>query len=68
MYNTLNRGLPFTCTETQLIEFFENCSVQSVHFCQGGDGRPTGEAFVELNSLRDAKEALKYDRKDLGRR
>lgn len=32
------------------------------------DGRPTGEALVELESQQDFENALKHDRQNMGRR
>ena len=62
------RGLPFSCTEAELIEFFSKCSVQAVHFTKNREGRPSGDAYIEMNSLRDVKEGLKYDKAMMGQR
>ena len=62
------RGLPFSCTETELIEFFSKCSVQTVHFTKNREGRPSGDAYIVMNSLRDVKEGLKYDKAMMGQR
>ena len=62
------RGLPFSCTEAELIEFFDKCSVQAVHFTKNREGRPSGDAYIEMNSLRDVKEGLKYDKAMMGQR
>lgn len=62
------RGLPFTCTENELIEFFGKCSITTVHFTKNREGRPSGDAYVELSTLRDVKEAMKYNKATMGRR
>ena len=62
------RGLPFSCTEAELIEFFSKCSVLAVHFTKNREGRPSGDAYIEMNNLRDVKEGLKYDKAMMGQR
>ena len=62
------RGLPFSATEEEVIKFFNNCNIQQVHFCKNRDGRPSGGAFIEMETLRDVKEGLKFDRKTMGSR
>ena len=62
------RGLPFTCTETELTEFFGSCSIKTVHFTKNREGRPSGDAYIEMSSLRDAKEAMKLDKAHMGNR
>jgi len=62
------RGLPFSTSEDEVIKFFDNCNIQQVHFCRNRDGRPSGGAFIEMDTLRDVKEGLKYDHKNMGSR
>jgi len=62
------RGLPFSCTEDELIEFFGSCSIKAVHFTKNREGRPSGDAYLEMNSLRDIKEAMKMDKATMGNR
>jgi len=62
------RGLPFSCTEDELIEFFGSCSIKAVHFTKNREGRPSGDAYLEMNSLRDIKEAMKLDKAHMGSR
>lgn len=40
----------------------------SIHFTYTREGRPSGEAFVELESEDDLKIALKKDRETMGHR
>ena len=62
------RGLPFSCTEAELIEFFGNSSIKTVHFTKNREGRPSGDAYIEMTSLRDVKEAMKLDKAHMGNR
>ena len=62
------RGLPFSTSEEEVIKFFDKCSIKEVHFCKNRDGRPSGGAFIEMETLRDVKEGLKYDRENMGTR
>jgi len=62
------RGLPFSCTESELIEFFGNCSIKAVHFTKNREGRPSGDAYLEMTSLRDVKEAMKLNKATMGNR
>eukprot|EP00090_Calanus_glacialis_P035873 TRINITY_DN61185_c0_g1_i1.p1 TRINITY_DN61185_c0_g1~~TRINITY_DN61185_c0_g1_i1.p1 ORF type:complete len:183 (-),score=61.94 TRINITY_DN61185_c0_g1_i1:75-623(-) len=62
------RGLPFSCTEPELIEFFGNSSIKTVHFTKNREGRPSGDAYIEMTSLRDVKEAMKLDKAHMGNR
>ena len=62
------RGLPFSCTEDELIEFFGSCSIKAVHFTKNREGRPSGDAYIEMNTLRDVKEGMKLDKAHMGNR
>jgi len=62
------RGLPWSCTENELIEFFEGVCIQSVHFTRDRDGRPSGDAYMVLASLKDQKLAHKFHKAHMGNR
>eukprot|EP00736_Rhodelphis_marinus_P006852 Rmarinus@m.6209 len=62
------RGLPFQATESDLKGFFNELPVNSVHFMSNYEGRPNGEAFVLMETIDAANEALKFHRKNLGSR
>ncbi|XP_053547819.1 heterogeneous nuclear ribonucleoprotein H3 [Bombina bombina] len=66
------RGLPWSCTREEVLEFFSECDVAEgtagVHFTTSKEGRPSGEAFVILESEEDLKKALEKDRKYMGHR
>ncbi|XP_056616931.1 heterogeneous nuclear ribonucleoprotein H3 isoform X2 [Triplophysa dalaica] len=49
------RGLPWSCTQEEVASFFS-------------EGRPSGEAFVELKTSEDFKKALNKDHKYMGHR
>eukprot|EP01105_Mastigella_eilhardi_P016705 TRINITY_DN3823_c0_g1_i1.p1 TRINITY_DN3823_c0_g1~~TRINITY_DN3823_c0_g1_i1.p1 ORF type:complete len:748 (-),score=199.36 TRINITY_DN3823_c0_g1_i1:112-2052(-) len=65
------RGLPYTATEKDIIEFFHPLAIHQgdgVHIVLNLHGRPSGEAFVEFLSEEDAVKALARHRQHLGRR
>ena len=64
------RGLPFSATKEDIIEFFNGfvVSEDSINITFMPDGRPTGEAFVEFASAEDSEAAMERDRKTLGSR
>ncbi|KAG7273462.1 hypothetical protein CRUP_032710 [Coryphaenoides rupestris] len=66
------RGLPWSCSVEEVSRFFSDCKVanggSSVHFTFTREGRPSGEAFVEMESDEDLKIAVKKDRETLGHR
>ena len=54
------------------MNFFEDCTFKngadSIQMTTTRDGRPSGEAYIELASEQDLDEALKKDRKHMGKR
>ncbi|OWF42033.1 epithelial splicing regulatory protein 1-like isoform X1 [Mizuhopecten yessoensis] len=70
------RGLPFTSTSQQVLEFFARepnpCTVldgeDGILFVHYPDGRSTGDAFVLLASEDEASNALKKHREIMGTR
>uniref|UniRef100_F6RXS2 Heterogeneous nuclear ribonucleoprotein H3 n=1 Tax=Xenopus tropicalis TaxID=8364 RepID=F6RXS2_XENTR len=66
------RGLPWSCTKEEVLEFFSECSiiegVSGIHFTTSKEGRPSGEAFIILDTEEDLKKALEKDRKYMGHR
>ncbi|XP_028844985.1 heterogeneous nuclear ribonucleoprotein H3 isoform X2 [Denticeps clupeoides] len=66
------RGLPWSCTQEEVSSFFSDCDivgkVNGVCFTFSKEGRPSGEAFVELKTTEDFKKALAKDRKYMGHR
>jgi len=51
---------------------FSGCKIANngtaIHFTYTREGRPSGEAFVELESEEDLKMAVKKDRESMGHR
>ncbi|KAI1902990.1 hypothetical protein AGOR_G00022570 [Albula goreensis] len=66
------RGLPWSCSVDEVQRFFSDCKIAnngtSIHFTYTREGRPSGEAFVELESEEDLKIAVKKDRETMGHR
>ncbi|XP_013857300.1 heterogeneous nuclear ribonucleoprotein H3 [Austrofundulus limnaeus] len=66
------RGLPWNCTQEEVASFFSDCeivgNVDGVCLTYSKDGRSTGEAFIELKTSEDYKNALAKDRKYMGHR
>ncbi|MGH0117379.1 UNVERIFIED_CONTAM: hypothetical protein FKN15_033474 [Acipenser sinensis] len=66
------RGLPWSCTQEEVAGFFSNCSIvggiNGVSFTFSKEGRPSGEAFIELETAEDLKSALAKDCKYMGHR
>ncbi|XP_037553412.1 heterogeneous nuclear ribonucleoprotein H3 isoform X2 [Nematolebias whitei] len=66
------RGLPWNCTQEELANFFSDCdivgNVDGVCLTYSKDGRSTGEAFIELKTSEDYKNALAKDRNYMGHR
>ena len=69
------RGLPFSAGRDEIIDFFDDSmlglpvlSSDAVLIATAGDGRPTGQAFVEFESPEQVEMALKKDRHMMGTR
>lgn len=64
------RGLPYSCTEGDLIQFFSGLEIveDGVTIILNRRGRSSGEAFVEFATKAMAETALKKDREVLGNR
>ncbi|XP_060935032.1 heterogeneous nuclear ribonucleoprotein H-like [Limanda limanda] len=70
------RGLPWSCSVDEVQRFFSeaDCKVINngggggIHFTYTREGRPSGEAFVELETEEDLKIAVKKDRETMGHR
>ncbi|XP_010153549.1 PREDICTED: G-rich sequence factor 1, partial [Eurypyga helias] len=56
------QGFPFSCTEEDVLNFFDNCRIRNgengIHFLLNSDGRPKGDALIELESKEDVQRAL----------
>mmetsp|Transcript_6778 Transcript_6778/g.11174 ORF Transcript_6778/g.11174 Transcript_6778/m.11174 type:complete len:201 (-) Transcript_6778:7846-8448(-) len=64
------RGLPFNVTFEDIILFFSEFTLTKPYIkiaCRQ-DGRLTGEAYIRFDTMARAQEALKYDKKEIGKR
>ncbi|XP_056602841.1 G-rich sequence factor 1 [Triplophysa dalaica] len=66
------KGLPWSCTSEDIMSFFSECrirgGVQGVHIINNRNGRPTGQAFIELEHEEDVGKALDQHKQYLGQR
>lgn len=66
------RGLPYEATAIDLCKFFSDCRLKGgprgIFFCTNDRKLPTGTAYIELESFRDVKTALRRNRDVLGNR
>lgn len=66
------RGLPWSSTVDDILDFFDDCSIKNlkdgVHLTKLENGRPSGEAYIELTSKLDLERALKKNRRYMGHR
>uniref|UniRef100_A0AC34QP99 RRM domain-containing protein n=1 Tax=Panagrolaimus sp. JU765 TaxID=591449 RepID=A0AC34QP99_9BILA len=64
------RGLPYSCKQNELVNFFKGLNVEEVVFGKepGEGGRPTGEAYVKFASNEEAEQAMQFNGQHLGKR
>ncbi|NXG80770.1 GRSF1 factor, partial [Baryphthengus martii] len=66
------QGFPFSCTEEDVITFFDSCRIRNgengVHFLLNRDGRRRGDALIELESKEDVQRALEKHLRYMGPR
>lgn len=66
------RGLPWSCTVEDVQNFFSDCRIRDgadgIHLTLNRDGKPSGEAFIELDYEEDVQKALEKHRQYLGPR
>ncbi|XP_012219838.1 heterogeneous nuclear ribonucleoprotein H2 isoform X2 [Linepithema humile] len=66
------RGLPWSTTVDEIMKFFGDCSISNgkngVHMTMSREGRPSGEAYVEMDTPEDIEKACKRDRDHMGHR
>ncbi|NWV44240.1 GRSF1 factor, partial [Grantiella picta] len=72
VYLVRAQGFPFSCTEEDILMFFNGCRIRNgengIHFLLNRDGRRSGEALVELESKADVQRALEKNLRYLGPR
>lgn len=66
------KGLPWSCTAQDLLQFFSECRVRDglkgIHLTTDRLGRPSGQAFIEMAHEEDIIKALQKHRQYLGPR
>ncbi|KAM4710520.1 G-rich sequence factor 1 [Discoglossus pictus] len=66
------RGLPWSCTAEDVLNFFGECNVRNgaegVHFIFNRDGKPRGDAVIEFESAEDVQKAVEQHKKYMGQR
>lgn len=66
------KGLPWSCSAQDLQQFFSDCRIRDgmkgIHLILNGQGRPSGEAFIEMEHEGDVAKALEKHRQYLGPR
>lgn len=64
------RGMPYSCTLADITVFFKGMQIvpDGIFLCTHGDGRPTGEAFVEFVDEDTAARAMQLHREPMGSR
>ena len=60
------RGLPYSATHADILQFFAPLSPISISFETDSLGRPSGEGEVVFSSREDALTAMKKDRGHIG--
>ncbi|XP_074594968.1 heterogeneous nuclear ribonucleoprotein F-like isoform X2 [Brevipalpus obovatus] len=66
------RGLPWQSSREDVLAFFEDCKikdgVEGVHMTLSPQGRPSGEAYIELENEDEVEKAIKKHKKTMGSR
>eukprot|EP01135_Chromosphaera_perkinsii_P011827 Nk52_evm18s2506 gene=Nk52_evmTU18s2506 len=66
------RGLPWSSTEQDIEKFFEGSQIRkrddAILVTTNRDGKKTGEAYVQFESVEDAKKALEKHKHNMGER
>ncbi|GFO33139.1 heterogeneous nuclear ribonucleoprotein f [Plakobranchus ocellatus] len=66
------RGLPWATKADEIVHFLRECEIaggeDGIHFTYSRDGRPSGEAFVELMSEDDVTNAVAQNNEHIGER
>ncbi|XP_041485091.1 heterogeneous nuclear ribonucleoprotein H2-like isoform X3 [Lytechinus variegatus] len=66
------RGLPWSTTAAEVMDFFEGCNIvdgeKGINFTFNNSGKPSGECFIEFETEDDFQEAMKKDKGYLQKR
>lgn len=64
----LMRGLPYSASETDCINFFQDIRVLGVHLPKDSMGRPSGQGYAEFSTKEDFERALLLNKQHLQNR
>ena len=62
------RGLPWSATTADISKFLGEEGISKIHLTLSKEGRPSGEAFVELETEEDLQRAESKDKEHMGSR
>ncbi|KAM6958775.1 G-rich sequence factor 1 [Aplochiton taeniatus] len=66
------KGLPWSCTAEDLLRFFSDCKIRGglkgIHLTVNRNGKPNGQALIEMEHEEDVSKALEKHRQYLGPR
>lgn len=62
------RGVPFNCTEKDIINFFKPSFIEDIRFMKSDKNKCTGYVYVDFQTINDVKEALKKDKQKIKHR
>ncbi|NWV06457.1 GRSF1 factor, partial [Ptilonorhynchus violaceus] len=72
VYLVRAQGFPFSCTEEDVLTFFDSCRIRNgengIHFLLNRDGRRRGDALIEMESKADVQRALEKHLRYMGPR
>ncbi|XP_033973685.1 G-rich sequence factor 1-like isoform X2 [Trematomus bernacchii] len=72
VYFMVVKGLPWSCSVQDLLQFFSECRIldgeKGIHLTVDRNGRPSGEAFIQVEHEDDVRKALEKHRQYLGPR
>jgi len=64
------RGLPWQSTREEIVDFFKGCKIRNgvngIFMTLSREGRPSGEAYVDMESEEDFNLALEKNRNHMG--
>jgi RNA recognition motif-containing protein len=64
------RGLPYSAKVENIQQFFDGLAIKDggIHLMTGGDGRPSGEAYVQFETPEDNSKAMEKNKESMGGR
>ena len=66
------RGLPWSASKDDIADFLERCNILGGHrgiiVTTDDRGRPSGDAYVEVEAMEDVELALRMHKRDMGSR